>query len=696
MGNDLDPITFEVLRHKVEEIVAEAYHTIGRVSGSPVVVESGDHQEVICKANGEIVAIGAGAIHWVRSIAAGIVHVRTAYADNPGFAPGDQFMLNDTAIAANHAPDVQLLAPVFCAGEIIAWVGTASHQSDIGGMSPGGHHTQATEVYAEGFQSPGIKLVEEGVIRKDVEATFANMVRQPAIGLLDLRAKIAANNVMRERLLALLARYGPETIRTLFDELINHSESRLRARLARIADGEWTGRAYAEGRGPDGTFSLSLRLIKRGNSLTFDYTGTAPQSPGSENIGGPGAMSISTGVVLVKLAHDLPWNEGLFRPMDFVLPRGTLVNPEHPGAVSCNIPAGAASLVSSAAQQAVSQMLATSDRWRPEASAVRGVNAAPPIFAGRNVDGSSFTALILDGGAGGAGALTDADGESTSGNAWTIRAEIANVETTEMLFPLMYLWRRQVTDSAGSGTFRGGVGIGEAIVPWGTEEVVLVTVGCGQSARGVLGLHGGYPGANLPIKVIRDADVPGRLFRDGRLALEASDLGEGERRPGVGVTTLAARDALVVHNSAGGGGYGDPLARDPEAVLADVAIGLVSSEMAQEAYGVVIDGDAVDDHATGECRQRMRDERLRVGTRHPWSDATEVLGIPSCPYCVRTLPVDAAGVVSVLAWYEPTLVGVPNELAPADARFVLRSRCCPACAGLLDVALEPRETMMSG
>ncbi|MDP2726715.1 MAG: hydantoinase B/oxoprolinase family protein, partial [Dehalococcoidia bacterium] len=167
----LDPITFEVLRHKLDEIIAEAYHTIGRVSGSPVVYEAGDHQEAICTADGELAVFGAGVLHWVASLGAGVKQVIRAYKDNPGFHEDDQFLLNDPYLATVHANDVQLLAPIFWKGELIAWAASASHQTDVGGIDAGSMCVSAQEFFQEGFLTPGIKLVERGVIRKDVEET---------------------------------------------------------------------------------------------------------------------------------------------------------------------------------------------------------------------------------------------------------------------------------------------------------------------------------------------------------------------------------------------------------------------------------------------------------------------------------------------------------------------------------------------
>ena len=614
----LDPIAFEVLRHKLDEIVAEAYHTIGRVSGSPVVYESGDHQEAICTGDGRLAAFGAGVLQWVRSISSGVAHVATAYADNPGFSDGDQFLVNDSYHAAVHASDVQVLAPIFWEDELIAWVGSASHQVDTGGVNPGGHHVSATDVYAEGFQTRGLKLVEAGRMRKDVEDTFANMVRQPSLGLLDIRAKIASNNVMKERLLELVERYGVDTVLALFEQLMVYSEGRLRAKLAQLPDGAWSASNSLEGIA-EPHLDVTVTLRKRGDGLTFDYTGTSPQSKGPENIGVPGAVSCTMDPLITMLCHDIPWNEGLFTPVDFVLPEGSLVNPRHPAPVSSNIPSGANILVITCSQRAIAKMLLGSETFRQEACANTGGAFNFPVLAGPHRDGSEFTTLLLDGLAGGTGGLVDADGDNSGHNSWAVKNMIANVETNEMMYPLLYLWRGEVGDSAGAGKQRGGVGVSEALVPWDTSDLVLVTVGAGAEARSCQGLAGGYPASNTPICVHRGADVANRARVHGKVASSVDELGGvRESISAKGVTTLGVGDALFAQVSAGGGGYGDPLHRDPEEVRRDVELGYVSAAMAAEVYGVVIDSDTgrVANPATEEARQSIRRARLEKGTRH--------------------------------------------------------------------------------
>jgi N-methylhydantoinase B len=670
----LDPITFEVLRHKLDEIVAEAYHTIGRVSGSPVVYEAGDHQEAICTANGDLAAFGAGVLHWVRSISEGVRHVNSQFAESPGFADGDQFLVNDSYIASVHASDVQLLAPIFYEGRLIAWAGSASHQQDTGGVTPGGHHVTAEDVFAEGFQTPGLKLVEGGVIRKDIEQTFANMIRQPELGLLDVRAKIASNNVMRERLLGLAARYGVDTILALFDQLIDHSESRLRSRLAGIADGHWTATNHIEAIA-EPSLSVNLTLTKRGDTLTYDFTGSSPQSAGAENIGVPGAVSCAMSPVIIALCHDLPWNEGLFKPVDFVLPEGSIVNPVRPAPLSANIPSGACTLVTTSAQTAVAKMLRSTERFGEDAAAVTGGSFNFPVFAGLGRDGTPFATLVLDGLAGGGGALDGSDGDSSAHNAWSVKTMVANVETNELLYPLMYLWRREVTDSPGAGQFRGGAGLSLGIMPWKVPELVLITVGVGTQSRGGLGLAGGYPGAHAPVSVLRGTGVADGAFAAGTLPTTVAALGgELEAISPKGLTMLPAHDVLHMRVSSGGGGVGDPLKRDPAAVRTDVTEGVVSAEMAAAVYGVVLDANGgVDEGATTERRGAIRDGRLARARASALGATTG-----RCSGCGET---------RALLYDDPIATGEPAAFAPENRLFALRHACCSACGELLDVEM---------
>jgi N-methylhydantoinase B len=613
---EIDPITFGVLRHKLDQIIAEAYYTIGRVSGSTVVYEAGDHQEAIVTPDGDLAAFGAGVLHWCKSIGAAVGHVAERFVDNPGYRDGDQFLFNDPYVACVHANDVQVLAPVFYRDELVAWAGSASHQNDVGGVDVGSICLNAENVYQEGFLTEGIKLVEGGVVRRDVEDLVRNMTRIPDLNVLDIRAKIASNNVIRERLLEMVGRYGLETVRALFRDLQRYSEDRVRARLRRIPNGRFTAVNYVEGI-RQAWIKIQVTAIKSDDTLKLDFTGSSDQTGGSENISRVGAISSAMNPFISMICHDIPWNEGLFKPVEFVLPEASIVNPAKPAAVSASTPAGANIVVMTASQNALSKMLLASDELRHEACANIGAAFNMPILSGTNRDGSFFTQLILDVLAGGMGALPDRDGADSAQNHWCVKSMIANVETNELLYPFMFLWRREVPDSGGIGRFRGGLGVQDALIAWDTDELTNMNLGVGHEPRNCLGLAGGYPAAHVAAHVKRGVDVARTMFAHGSMPLTVDELdGQDEKIEAKSITQLAAADVLVADTSSGGGGYGDPLEREPRAVAADVQDRKVSIEMAGGAYGVVVDdAGQVDASATRTLRDRLRDERLTKAAR---------------------------------------------------------------------------------
>ncbi|MDP2727131.1 MAG: hydantoinase B/oxoprolinase family protein, partial [Dehalococcoidia bacterium] len=318
---------------------------------------------------------------------------------------------------------------------------------------------------------------------------------------------------------------------------------------------------------------------------------------------------------IAMLCYDIPWNEGLFKPVGFVLPEGTIVNPRKPGAVSSNI-CGGNMLVMTAAQNALSKMLLASQKYRTEACGNTAGSIQSPILAGNNRDGSYFATPIMDALGGGIGGFPDKDGPNTAGNHWCIKTMLVNIETNEMLYPFLYLWRREVPDSGGPGKFRGGVGLMDVIIPWETQQMVHVNMGLGADPRTSLGLSGGFPAANTPVGVIKDARLRENFFGRGRLPHTLEEIeGRRERIASKSVSFHSAEDVIYAYAASGGGGFGDPLERDPGLVLKDILDGYVSVGLARKIYGVVIDEKAmhVDPKATAEQRQRIAKKRLELG-----------------------------------------------------------------------------------
>ena len=277
---ELDPVTFEILEHRVEELVGEVYYTMTRLSGNPIIYECGDHQEALLDADGETVMIAGGILHWVNSLEMAGKHLLREYEENPGIHDGDQFMFTDCYAACVHSPDVLMLAPVFWEGKRVAWIVSAGHQGDVGGMAPGSMCSSATEVFQEGIQFPGVKIVENGIIRKDIIAAFQAMNRIPNLNMLDIHSKIGANHIGKARLLDMIERYGIDTVLTLFGQIKRYSEEKVRMRLREITDGSWKTITYVESiREEEPYLKVELNLTKENDSLTMDFNGSSQQWP---------------------------------------------------------------------------------------------------------------------------------------------------------------------------------------------------------------------------------------------------------------------------------------------------------------------------------------------------------------------------------------------------------------------------------
>lgn len=390
----LDPITFEILSHKLWQITEEMGITLRRVSGSPVTVDAKDYMVGLYDADGTMIMCGAAVLFHVNVTRYAIEHVIKTYTDNPGIHDGDVYFLNDPYISALHTPDGAMLTPIFYQGELIGWAATMTHLVDIGGIDPGGHCPRAEDVFQEGFRLPGIKLVEGGEVRKDVFNCILNMSRDPGVVGLDLRAEIAAGETAKARLTELVQKYGVDTFKTLCRESLKYAEARMRARIAELPDGTWRIVDYLDTDGrTDKVYNLILTITKEGDSLTFDYTGTSEQAPTFVNCGEVGAEGGIFGAVAPHLAYDIPWNQGTTKPLDMRVPRGTVIRAKFPAPCSRGS-IGGADLANVPAQFGISKMLDCTEKYKDSASALWGVVGGGLGIAGVNQYGT-FSRLML-------------------------------------------------------------------------------------------------------------------------------------------------------------------------------------------------------------------------------------------------------------------------------------------------------------
>jgi N-methylhydantoinase B len=608
----VDPITFEVVAHKLWQINDEQGQTLKKISGSPVATDANDFNVVLCDELGDIINIGPYYLPHASNVDFMVKWTVVNRSDNPGINPDDMFLCNDPWIGALHPQDVAVLSPIFVGDELFAWTGSTIHEVDLGGVNVGSWCVDADDHFSEGMAYPPIKIVEAGSIRKDVEDVYLRRSRAPALVGLDLRAHIASNNVAKQRILELIERYGAKTINVVMKRQMDYAEQRFRDRLRQIPDGTWRCETYQEvaRSGDRGVYKTVLAMTKRDDTLEFDFSGSDP-NVGMINCTRAGAVGGSTVAILPLLCFDIPWAlGGIHRALNFITPLGTIINAEFPHGVSMGSIAGTWS-ATNAANNCVSRMLTSAPELQDRLLAGCVGSWTTVIASGLDNNKLPFVTMIMDCMAGGWGARSFADGVDTAGLMAAITGQCPNVETNEGFYPILYLYRRETKDSGGPGEFRGGMGATSCWIPHDTEgrSIQLVLATFGQAFPTAFGVDGGYPANSSMFKMVRRAGVDS-WFARGEIPTDLSSLGGNVEYMTVKCETVENPDDVFEHTWSGGGGYGDPLDRRSEKVLADILNDAVSYEVAEKVYGVILKDGAVDTAATEQRRRQIRGERI--------------------------------------------------------------------------------------
>jgi N-methylhydantoinase B len=703
----LDPTTFEIVWHRLLAIAEEMGITYMRCSGSQVLITGNDASTGITLPDGSLVAMGPYITTQGNVLPLIIGNALRLCRENPGIEPGDIFLCNDPYLGAIHHPDMATIAPVFHEGELFAWVAASGHQPDIGGMDPGGFSIRAVDTYQEGLRIPIVKLVERGRLREDLLRWVLNQVRDPMVGL-DLKAQIAANEAGRERLLGLVRRYGADRVRATMEGSIAFTRDRLRERLRRLPDGEWTEVQFIDHDGhTDAIYRVMLTLTKEGERIRLDFGGTSPQARGLINCTEGGLHAGVLTALYILLCHDLPWNRGVLDCLDITAPPASVVNCAMP--MPCAMATiSAVIVVIDCVFRAMSRcLLASVDR--DEAMACWTGSSMAPIAAGVSQHGFPFVNTEMSHFAGGGGACVDRDGVDTGGIVFNTTPNIANIETIEQDFPLLYLFRRHLTDSGGPGQYRGGASGEIAYVvhdaPKGALEVAFS--GTGAEMPNAVGLSGGLPGAAIRVLRVTGTDVPARLSERRPLPATLEEIGgRAETMPQKHPRTPFVAGEVWYHHWQGGAGYGDPLDREPAAVVRDVRRHLVSAATAGAVYGVVLGTDSeVDTAETVRTRAAIRERRRResapptmpvdagdalpLGSGWPITECVEIVrasGLTRCRRCGHGLARNGADhTAGCLTERAPLAAAGPNRGEAYDrGRFSLRLSHCPGCLTQLE------------
>ena len=579
-------VRLELIRESLIAVVNEMRATIIHSSYAPIIYEGHDFSCALMAADGRQVAQGL-ADHPIHIFAVPYSTRQVVEAFRGDIHEGDLFLHNDPYTGGTHLNDVLLLHPVFYEGRLAMFAATRCHWNDVGGMTPGSLSGRVNEIYQEGIRIPPTKLADRGRMNDAfLELLFANM-RGRAERLGDFNAMLGTGRKAQEHIERLFRRFGGRALLDGIDTLIERSEKMLRARIAECPDGDYYAEGYIEsdGTNPD-PLVVRLKLTVAGDGITADFTGTSAQTNGPTNTGPAMPLNAVGTIVKAFLDPKTPINHGSFNPIEVIAPVGSFINARE--TAPCGGMAEVKFLIDSVVAAAMDQVV-------PEMSVGDLKGGANHIhIAGPDPRGAGAY-IHYEWPAGGTGACDGVDGNNAmrSYNEGDFNS-IQSVETVEGAFPLR-VERCEVREGCcGDGRFRGGFGLRREIRILG--DTAMLSVLSEKNVIPPYGVDGGRNGAANRFTVVRDGAV-----------IEPSSM------PGKVSAFPLRRGDIVREETAGGGGHGDPLTRDPLRVQADVRNGYLTTGQAANRYGVVIGGDgAVDDAATAAKRAALRDAEATV------------------------------------------------------------------------------------
>jgi N-methylhydantoinase B len=619
----VDPVTYEILRHRIVYVGLTIGDTLKKVSGTIVTAEANDMSTYITLDDGAPVFLGPYVVLHSGIADLIISNVIRLNATDPGIRAGDMFFTNDPWLGPAHQPDCAIVAPLFVGDELFLWTGVTLHQLDMGGLSPGGLCPAARDAYAEPTLYPAIKIVEHGRLRADVDRLLRRNSRLPEILALDIRSMVAGNHAAQRDLLRLVEQYGPAVLQSVMMMMQQDASRRFRARLASLPHGRFRSRDWYEigGSAPelqDEVYEVDCTLANTGEKLVFDFSGTAKQSSGFANCGIGGLRGGVLAGLLEQIAYDIPWNAGILVNIEILSQTGTTNNPTFPAAVSDGITEGAIA-TGVAAGGAVGNMILGDDHLR--ATTIGGAGSAflGNTMGGLDRNGKLWGTLLMDAIGMAASGKEGRDGLDVCGSGGIPYTQYANVETNELHYPFLYLFRRRGARSFGHGYRRGGRALEYALKPHKTPFIYLLLWCHGAEFPNTAGIAGGMPPSAAVFRLARGTDVQARCAR-GEWPADAA-LFSWQALAAKSESYLG-EDDIIYFGIPGGAGYGDPLRREAERVADDVAAGVIPMEQAREIYGVVLDAHSGEPNvtATEACRRerlRQRLDKSRWATEWP-------------------------------------------------------------------------------
>jgi len=552
-----DPVTREIVRHGLEALADEMALTLVRTCRSGHVKHSGDFSTAIADSKGQLLAQGLTLPFHLGALPDALEAILANFKNE--IFDGDVFVLNDPFGGGMHLPDVFIVRPVFSGGRFVAMAAAIVHQVDIGGRTAGGNSTLNTEIYAEGLRLPLMKLIGRGQANEAIFNIIRANVRVPTKVIGDIRAQLAACLRGERDYLALIERYGLDNLARIQEQLLDTSEKVARQTIRGIPDGTYEFDDYLDGDSIDpDPIKLRVSLTIRGDEATVDCAGSSPQVRGAINSTYSVTKSMAYTALRCLMPSHASTNSGYMRPIKVIAEKGSVLNGVLPAAG-----AGRAAT----AYRLMDVVFGALAKALPDRIMAAG-DGSPVIFGVGGYDEQRRPFVFVDLMRGSWGARPNADGLDGTALAVSTGSSVP-AEIVELEHPVRLEFCGYVPDSAGAGRFRGGMSVMREYRLLATEASLQY-----RSERRKFrpyGLQGGHPGS-VSI-VVWNPDGESRLLPE-----------KGEIR--------MRRGDLIRFCQASGGGYGDPMSRDPEQVCRDVRDELVSIGVARTVYGVVVDPDS--------------------------------------------------------------------------------------------------------
>lgn len=578
----IDPITLSVIQSGLQQVCDEMDLSFSRAAFSPVIAEANDRSDGIYSAvDGALIAQGSSGL----PVFVGVMQYSTRVLIEMIAAgkaavpqPGDIYIVNDPYLGGTHLMDVRFAMPVYRNGEIFCWLSNTGHWPDTGGAVPGGFSASATSVEQEGLRLPPVRLFKQGVLDPEIYAIICSNIRVADQRIGDVKAQAAALLVGEKRLVRLLDRYGDDTVTAAIAELRVRASQQMRANIRLIPDGTYNSVAYVDSDGVvNEPLEIRLAIMARDGELTFDFTGSSRPCRGPMN----SVLATTLSSVYLAMRHifpDVPISAGAFEPLTVIRPEGTFLDAQYPRPVS-----GCAAEVSQRIAEAVFSALveALPDRVTASPAGSSGNFALGGYDPER---GQNFVMYQISGG--GYGGNADHDGLANGCSTIGI-SKAPPVEIMEQQYPVLYHRYALREGSGGAGKHRGGFGLDYEIELRRGEATASFVMDHGRF--GPPGALGGSDGALNQVILTRNGIpmTPDHLSKAQDIPL----------RPG---------DRVRVQTP-GGGGYGDPLTRQPEAVAEDVRLSRYSISDAKTMFGVALKPDgSVDAEGTKALRAEAK------------------------------------------------------------------------------------------